>query len=191
MKKFTVPQFFIAVLLIVTGFTLYSCNDDGPDIPLVKLEEMPGNYKGKLIIIQGTTKTESIKDFKVKKDTIIFAEFPINEIVKTVVKDTGKVKTALKAIGKVKYNLNYTASVNAANNVVELAFAPKALEFQIPVNGVNKKTVVTLEAKQKGFYVGMDRSLRYAFTAQKITVDGTVLTPYEVINYNFPFCIKN
>ncbi|MGH1518664.1 DUF4840 domain-containing protein [Chryseobacterium sp. JK1] len=191
MKKFTVPQFFIAVLLIFTGFTLYSCNDDGPDIPLVKLEEMPGNYKGKLIIVQGTTKTESIKDFKVKKDTISFAEFPINEIVKTVVKDTGKVKTALKAIGKVKYNLNYTASVNTGNNVVELAFAPKTLEFQIPVNGVNKKTVVTLEAKQKGFYVGMDRSLRYAFTAQKITVDGTVLTPYEVINYNFPFCIKN
>ena len=191
MKKFTVPQFFIAILLIFTGFTLYSCNDDGPDIPPVKLEEMPGNYKGKLIIVQGTTKTESIKDFKVKKDTISFAEFPINEIVKTVVKDTGKVKTALKAIGKVKYNLNYTASVNTSSNVVELTFAPKALEFQIPVDGVNKKTVVTLEAKQKGFYVGMDRSLRYAFTAQKITVDGTVIAPYEVINYNFPFCIKN
>ncbi len=191
MKNFTVPQFFIAVLLIFTGFTLYSCNDDGPDIPPVRLEEMPGNYKGKLIIVQGTTKTESIKDFKVKKDTISFAEFPINEIVKTVVKDPVKTEAAIKAIGKVKYNLTYTASVNKGNNAVELVFSPKTLEFQIPVDGVNKKTVVTLEAKEKGFYVGMDRSLRFAFTAQKIMVDGTLLVPYEIINYNFPFCIKN
>ncbi|MGG1920231.1 hypothetical protein AB1278_00265 [Chryseobacterium sp. NRRL B-14798] len=45
-------------------------------------------------------------------------------------------------------------------------------------------------SKQKGYYVGMDRTLRYALTAEKITVDGTVVTPYDVIDYNFPFCIK-
>jgi hypothetical protein len=73
---------------------------------------------------------------------------------------------------------------------VELVFAPEALELQIPVDGVNKKTVVTFTAKQKGFYVGMDRSLRYALTAEKITVDDTLLAPYEVIDYNFPFCVK-
>lgn len=191
MKKFTVPRFLIAVLMVWAGFTLSSCNSDGPDIPPVKLEEMSGNYKGKLITVQGNTRKESVKDFKVKKDTIMFAEFPINEIVKTVVKDPVKTEAALKAIGKVKYDLKYTASVNTERNVIELTFAPKTLELQIPVEGVNKKTVVTLTAKQKGFYVGMDRSLRFAITAEKMMVDGTVLTPYEVIDYNFPFCIKN
>ncbi|NIF05715.1 DUF4840 domain-containing protein [Chryseobacterium sp. Tr-659] len=191
MKKLTVPYFLMTVLLLVAGFALSSCNNDGPDIPLVKLEELPGNYKGRLIVVQGNVKKESVKEFKVKKDTITFAEFPIEEIVKTVVKNPAKVEAALKAMGKVKYDLKYTASVNAQSNVIELAFAPKTMELQIPVDGVNKKTIVDLTTKQKGFYVGMDRSLRFVVTAEKITVDGTLVAPYEVIDYNFPFCIKN
>ncbi|PWN64905.1 DUF4840 domain-containing protein [Chryseobacterium oncorhynchi] len=190
MKKFTVSQFLIAILLVFTGFTFYSCNNDGPEIPPVKLDDVKGNYKGRLITIQGNVKTEKIKDFKVKKDTIAFAEFPVDEIVKTVVKDPVKAEAAIKAIGKVKYDLKYTASVNTSSNAVELLFAPKVMEIRIPVDGVTKKTEVTLVAKQKGFYVGLDGSLRFALIADKITVDGTVLAPYEAINYNFPFCVK-
>lgn len=190
MKKFTVSQFVIAILLVFTGFTFYSCNNDGPEIPPVKLDDVKGNYKGRLITIQGNVKTEKIKDFKVKKDTIAFAEFPVDEIVKTVVKDPVKAEAAIKAIGKVKYDLKYTASVNTSSNALELLFAPKVMEIGIPVDGVTKKTEVTLVAKQKGFYVGLDGSLRFALIADKITVDGTVLAPYEAINYNFPFCVK-
>lgn len=72
-----------------------------------------------------------------------------------------------------------------------MVFAPKVLEFQIPVDGVNKKTKVVLSAKQKGFFVGMDQSLRFAMAADKITVDDLEITPYETINYNLPFCVKN
>ncbi|AZA80278.1 DUF4840 domain-containing protein [Chryseobacterium sp. G0186] len=191
MKKFTVSQFLTAIVVVLTSFALYSCNNDGPDIPPVKLEDVKGNYRGRLITIQGNVKTEKIKDFKVKKDTITFAEFPIDEIVKTVVKDPVKAEAAIKAIGKVKYDLKFTSSVNASSNVVELVFVPKVLEIRIPVDGVIKKTEVQLMAKQKGFYVGLDGSLRFAIAAEKITVDGAVLAPYETINYNFPFCVKN
>ncbi|MDR6459912.1 hypothetical protein J2786_003035 [Chryseobacterium vietnamense] len=192
MKKLTVPRFFMTVLMVLAGLALFSCNDnDGPDIPPVKMEELPGNYKGKLIIVQGNIKREGVKDFKVKKDTISFAEFPISDIVKTVVKDPVKAENALKTMGKVKYDIKYAAVINTANNVIELTLAPKAMELQIPVDGVNKKTVVEFVSKQKGYYVGMDRTLRYALTADKITVDGTLVTPYDVIDYNFPFCIKN
>ncbi|MDR6488054.1 hypothetical protein J2799_002565 [Chryseobacterium vietnamense] len=192
MKKLTVPRFFMTVLMVLAGLALFSCNDnDGPDIPPVKMEELPGNYKGKLIIVQGNIKREGVKDFKVKKDTISFAEFPISDIVKTVVKDPVKAENALKTMGKVKYDIKYAAVINTANNVIELTLAPKTMELQIPVDGVNKKTVVEFVSKQKGYYVGMDRTLRYALTADKITVDGTLVTPYDVIDYNFPFCIKN
>ncbi|SDI64376.1 DUF4840 domain-containing protein [Chryseobacterium jejuense] len=190
MKKFTVSQFLTAILMVITGFTLYSCSVDGPEIRPVKLEDVNGDYKGRLITIQGDNRTEKIKNFKAKKDTIMFSEFPVDEIVKTVVKDPVKAEEAIKAIGKVKYEIKYTASVNAANNVVELSFAPTPLVIQIPVDGVTKKTEVGLIAKQKGFYVGMDGSLRFALTAEKITVDGTILAPYEAISYNFPFCVK-
>ncbi len=192
MKKLTVPRFFITVIMVLIGFTLSSCNDnEGPEIPPVKMENLPGNYKGKLIIVQGNSKREGVKEFKVKKDTISFAEFPIEEIVKTVVKNPAKAEQALKSMAKVKYDLKYAAVINTANNVIELTLTPKTMELQIPVDGVNKKTVVEFVSKQKGYYVGLDQSLRYALTAEKITVDGTLVTPYEVIDYNFPFCIKN
>lgn len=190
MKKITVSQLLTALLIVFTGFALYSCSLDEPEIRPVRLEDVNGNYKGRLITIQGEEKTEKIKNFKVKKDTILFSEFPVDEIVKTVVKDPLKAEAAMKALGKVKYEIKYTSSLNAASNVVEISLAPKPMELLIPVDGKIKKTEVALNAKQKGFYVGMDGSLRFALTAEKITVDGTVLAPYETINYNFPFCVK-
>jgi hypothetical protein len=76
MKKFTVPRFLIAVVIVLVGFTLSSCNTDGPDVPPVKLEEMSGNYKGKLITVQGSTRKESVRDFKVKKTPLCLQNFP-------------------------------------------------------------------------------------------------------------------
>jgi len=191
MKKLTVLKALTTVLILLVSFSMISCKDDDVEILPVKLEDVNGNYKGRLVITQGIMKTERIMDFKVKKDTITFAEFPIREIVKSVVKDPVKAEAAITAIGKVKYNLKFTSKINTDKNIVELSFAPNTLEIQIPVDGINKKTIVTIAAKQKGFYVGQDRSLRYGLLAEKITVDGTPLSTYEVINYDFPYCIKN
>lgn len=192
MKNLIVLKVITAVLIISIIFSLFSCmNEDRIEVPPVKLEDVNGNYKGRLITMQGEFRAEKIVDFKIKKDTLTFPEFPIKEIVMAVVKDPVKTQNALTAMGKVKYNLQYTSVLNADKNWVELTFAPKELELQIPVDGVNKKTVVTLVAKQKGYFAGLDHTLRFALAAEKITVDGTVLSPFEIIYYNFPYCIKN
>ncbi len=191
MKNLIVLKMITAVLVISILFSLFSCmNEDRIEVPPVKLEDINGNYKGRLITVQGEFKAEKIVDFKIKKDTLTFPEFPLKEIVTAVVKDPVKVQNALAAMGKVKYNLNYGSVLNADKNWVELTFAPKDLELQIPVDGVNKKTVVTLAAKQKGYFAGLDHTLRFALAAEKITVNGTELSPFEPIYYNFPYCIK-
>lgn len=179
----------MAVLVAFVGLSLVSCNDDYEPIP-VKLEDVPGNYKAKLITTQGNKKTEKITDFEAKKDTIKFDDFQIERIVKTVIADPVKAEAAIVAIGKVKYNLNYTSKIDTQNNVVELTFAPKVLELNIPVDGTNKNTKVTFKDNQRGFYVGQDWSLRFGLIAEKIEVDGVQLTPYEVIKYDFPYCLK-
>lgn len=192
MKNLLVLKLITAVLILSIIFSLFSCmNEDRIEVPPVKLEDVNGNYKGRLITMQGEFRAEKIVDFKIKKDTLTFPEFPIKEIVMAVVKDPVKTQNALTAMGKVKYNLRYTSVLNADKNWVELNFAPKELELQIPVDGVTKKAIVTLLAKQKGYFVGLDHTLRFALAAEKITVDGTVLNPFEVIYYNFPYCIKN
>ena len=191
MKNLIVLKMITAVLVISILFSLFSCmNEDRIEVPPVKLEDVNGNYKARLITVQGELKAEKIVDFKIKKDTLTFPEFPLKEIVTAVVKDPVKVQNALAAMGKVKYNLNYGSVLNADKNWVELTFVPKDLELQIPVDGVNKKTVVTLVAKQKGYFAGLDHTLRFALAAEKITVNGTELSPFEPIYYNFPYCIK-
>lgn len=191
MKNLIVLKVITTVLTISIILSLFSClNEDRIDVPPVKVENVYGNYKGRLVTMQGDFRTEKLVDFKVKKDTLTFSEFPIKEIVTAVVKDPLKVQNALAAMGKVKYNIKYTSFLNAEKNWVELTFVPKDLELQIPVDGVNKKTVVTLTAKQKGYFVGLDYSLRYVLAAEQITVDGTALNPFEAINFNFPYCVK-
>jgi hypothetical protein len=191
MKNLIVLKVITAVLVVSILLSLFSCmNEDRIEVPPVKLEDVNGNYKARLITVQGELKAEKIVDFKIKKDTLTFPEFPLKEIVTAVVKDPVKVQNALAAMGKVKYNLNYGSVLNADKNWVELTFTPKDLELQIPVDGVSKKTVVTLVAKQKGYFAGLDHTLRFALAAEKITVNGTELSPFEPIYYNFPYCIK-
>lgn len=191
MKKIIVLKAFMAVLIGFVSLSLLSCNNnDGPEVVPVKLQDVLGNYKGKLITRQGNNKAETIVVFTAKKDTIKFTDLPVKEIVKSVVKDPVKTEAALTAIGKVKYNLNYAATINTNYNVLELAFTPKTLTLQIPVDGTVKNTVVTFAAKEKGFYVRQDNGMKFGLVVDKITVDGAVLTPYEIIKYDFPYCIK-
>lgn len=193
MKNLIVLKFFAAILAVGVIFTLFtSCLDDNDiEVPPVKMEDLNGNYRGRLITVQGISRTEKAIEFKTKKDTITFVDFPVKEIVKSVIKDPVKAEAALVSIGKVKYNLNYSSLLYLDKNVIELTFTPKKLEFRIPVDGVSKNAVVTLAAKQKGYFAGLDRSLRFGLTAEKITVDGTDLDPYEIIYYNFPYHLKN
>lgn len=191
MKKFMVLKAFVAVLIGFISLSLVSCNNnDGPDIPPVKLQDVIGNYKGKLITSQGNNKAEAAISFTVKKDTLKFADLPVKEIVKAVVKDPVKTEAALIAIGKVKYNLSYTAIINTNYNALELTFTPKTLEINIPMDGAIKKTIVTFVAKEKGIYAGQNYAMKFGLVAEKITVDGAVLNPYEVIKYDFPYCMK-
>lgn len=191
MKKLTVLKAFMVVLVAFAALSLTSCNNDSYESVPVKLSDVNGNYRAKLITTQGNSRTEKVIDFSAKDTLITFKEFPIKEIVKAVVKDPAKTETALTAIGKVEYKLNYTPKINVENNLVELSFVPKKLTIQIPVDGATKQTVVTLSANQKGLFIGQDWSLRYSLSAAKITVDGVELAPFETIKYDFPYSLKN
>lgn len=191
MKKLTVLTSLMVAIVAFLGFSLTSCNDDRYEPIPVKLSDVNGNYKARLVTSQGGKYNEKIIEFTAKDTLITFKDFPVREIVKSVVKDPVKADTAIAYLGKIEYKLNYTSKLNTDQNVVELTFEPKALTLQIPVDGAIKKTVVKLVTKQKGFFVGYDWSMRFGLEAEKITVDGTDLAPYEAIKYEIPISIKN
>lgn len=185
----------LLLLFSCLAITFASCDDDDDNntpLPQVKVEDVIGNYSGKLLTTQGKTSHEVTATFSATKDIITFTELPVKEIVTSVIKDATKAEAALKELGKVKYELNYTAALTSAKTAVELTFAPKALEIQLPVDGAKKKVVVTFTAKQKGVYTtaGKDKTLKLEFTAEKISVDGTNLTPLDAIKYEAPLSKK-
>lgn len=191
MKKQKVLLFLTAALFAVLGISLTSCmNDQYEPIP-VKISDINGNYKARLITSQGGMFNEKIIDFTAKDSIITFKDFPVKEIVKAVVADPVKADTALAHLGKIEYKLHYTSKINTDQNVIELTFEPKTLVLQIAVDGTVRNTVVKLISKQKGFFVGYDGSMRFGLEAEKITVDGTDLPSYQTIKYEVPISIKN
>ncbi len=184
--------------LLVIGFLsicLASCNgdDDNPAMAPVKIQDLNGNYSGKTAITQGNKKSQTDALFTVKsteKDGIItMNDFPVKEIVNSVISDPAKATAAINTIGKVKYDLNFISQLQTNKTQIHLAFQPKVLDLTVPVDGVNKNVKVTFTAT-KGIYTGKSKSLNFDITATKITVDGTVPSPYQNILYNFPNFIK-
>lgn len=191
MKKLTVLKSLMIAIIAFLGFSLTSCNDDKYEPIPLKLSDVNGSYRARLVTSQGGKFNEKIIDFTAKDTLITFKDFPVKEIVKSVVKDPAKADAAIASLGKIEYKLNYSSKLNADQNVVELTFEPKSLTLQIPVDGTIKNTLVKLITKQKGFFVGYDWSMRFGLEAEKISVDGVDLTPYEVIKYEIPISIKN
>lgn len=191
MKKKTVLNILIVAAIAVIGFSLTSCiNDNYEPIP-VKLNDINGKYRARLVTSQGGMFNEKIIDFTAKDSIITFGNFPVREIVKSIVNDPVKADSVLAQLGKIEYKLNFKPKLNPEQNVVELTFEPKILSFQMTLDGVIKNVSVLMAAKQKGFFVGYDRSMRFAWEAEKITVGGVDLAPYQSIKYEIPISIKN
>jgi hypothetical protein len=191
MKKVTVLKSLMVAIIAFLGFSLTSCNVDQYEPVPLKLSDVNGNYRARLVTSQGGKFNEKIIEFTAKDTIITFKDFSVKEIVKSIVKDPVKADAAIASLGKIEYKLDYISKLNTDQNVVELTFEPKALILKIPVDGTIKNTVVKLATKQKGFFVGYDWSMRFALEAEKITVDGVELTPYETIKYEIPIGIKN
>lgn len=191
MKKLIVLKSLVVASIALLGLLLLSCNDDRYEPIPVKLSDVNGNYKARLVISQGNKFNEKIIEFTAKDSTITFKDFPVREIVRTIEPDPVKADSALAYLGKIEYKLDYTSKINTDQNLVELTFEPKTLVLQFPVDGTMKNAVIKFVAQQKGFFVGYDWSLRFGLEAEKITVDGVELTSYQTIKYKVPISVKN
>lgn len=177
-------------IMAMVGLSLVACkNNDYEEVPVTK-NDIKGNFKAKLRTSQGNNFGEKIIELEAKDSVIIFKEFPIREIVKSVISDPEKAEAALSAMSKIEYHLDYTSKLNSEQNILELDFMPSKITLQIPVDGTLKNTIIDIKADKKGFFVGYDFSLRFAIEADKITVDGVEITPYQPIKYEVPISVK-
>ncbi|MCT4327727.1 DUF4840 domain-containing protein [Chryseobacterium indologenes] len=192
MKKFiNLKALSLLVILFAIPFVVTSCrnddNDNKPNPGVLKVEDVNGNYTGKAGVSKGTVNAETNVSFTAQKNVISFSEFPIKEIIYSVINDATKADQAIAKLGKVKYDLNYVAALSKDKKAVELTFSPKELIIQVPVDGVNKKVAVTFVSLKKGIFTkAKTQNLNFELEANKITVEGTAINPFEDIRYNLP-----
>jgi len=196
MKKFNhVKLISMLVILLAIPFALASCSNDDdapkPNPVTISFDDLNGEYTGKAGVSQGTVNGETAVAFSAKKNLISYSEFPMKEIVYSVISDPAKANQALAAIGKIKYDLDYTAVLYQYKKEIELNLLPKELTVQVPVDGVSKKVVITFTASKKGLFTKQNtQNMNFELLVSKITVDGTVVNPFNPIKYNFQMLKK-
>lgn len=196
MKKINhVKLISMLVILLAVPFALASCSNDDdtpkPNPVTISFDDLNGEYTGKTSVSQGTVNGETAVTFSAKKNLISYSEFPMKEIIYSVISDPAKANQALTAIGKVKYDLDYTAVLYQYKKEIELNLLPKELTVQVPVDGVNKKVVITFTASKKGLFTKQNtQNMNFELLASKITVEGTAVNPFNPIKYNFQMLKK-
>lgn len=190
MKKSIV---LMTAVISLINVSLLSCSNESDQIiqpSPISPAEVKGNYKGKLLISQGTHTYPSDINFAIADSVVTFTDLPIREIVKSVLIDSAQTETALGMMGPIPYSFHYTSFVSN-QNTLEINYSPVPLSIEIPVAGSYKKASITFAAPDKGYYSFAEKSLKFALIAEKITVDSIILNPYDTIKYDFPFSTKN
>lgn len=177
-------------LFALIGLTFVSCrmdDDNFNELLPVEVSDVPGEYTGKAVAKQGQFNKTYLVEFTASEDAIVIKEFPMDEIVKSILWDPIKIKEALEQLEAVPYTMGHTAELASSKKEVLLKLEAQSLQFDLPVDGTTKSVVVHFKQEAAGSYYAteMGEELYLAFKADKIEVDGEELASTEEINYLF------
>lgn len=183
---------FALLTLGVLSLVLVSCLDDNEvSYPPVKLEDIPGTYKGKVSILYNELSKEELVTMVVTKDSMKIAQFPMKEIVNTFEKDDQKANGILTKLGAVKYDISYAATVRQDYGGAELVLDPKPLIFNIENNDEVKEVKVTFSAKENGFYSITENGMAVRIKVDEVHFEGEKVDLPKGITYTMPYLIKD
>lgn len=190
MKKYL--KFSLVALIVgIFTFSLTACNDDDNfDYPTVNLDDIPGNYSGKIIFTHEGLNTEAVILHTMTKDSVKFKELPLKQIVMSIEKDEIKADEIIKKMGKVPFAFSYVSNIRQDFGGVELKLAPQVLELNIPTDNGDKTAMVNFTAKEDGFYSSAQKALAIRFEVDEITYDGAKVEPFSIITYTLPYSVQ-
>lgn len=153
----------LCLVLSVIGLTTFTSCDDDENVPEApKVTDVYGEYTGKMeyvLLTQEGKATATIPSVDVNatinNDTITFAKFPVEALVKAIITDENTANGIIEGLGDINYEIGYKASLNAANDTVAMKLDPKPLAIKgLPVSvniAVAKEGVYSVEKKNATF----------------------------------------
>lgn len=189
-------KLFFACMVVGSTVVLSSCSDDDdentPTPPSVT--DVYGDYSGKMLVtplekpVLLATEEPAGTDIAavVKSDTVYFNDFPIDDIVKSIITDEDAAAKIIEQIGRIDYKVGYKGSLNAAQDSIYMVFDPKPLSITLPGEGEETTTVeVTITASEKGSYELSSKKLNFDLNADKVTLGGEDLPVFEASEFAF------
>lgn len=114
---------------------------------------------------------------KVKNDTIIFDDFPIKDIVLSIVKDEETANEIVELVGKINYKIGYEPELSEQKDLVSLTLNPKPLDLSvnIPIGNEGEITLLLVRVKIEATgtsdsYIVESMNLNFKFIVREILI---------------------
>lgn len=192
-KDFKLNRLSISLLILGCSFNFMACSNDDENIPTppdkVTTQYMFGDYTGKMLSLT-VSPNESVDvregeeaplgveiSAKVKNDTVYFENFPIKDIVLSIVGDEETADQIVEAAGDVKYKIGYKPTVTEAQDSIKFVLDPKPLKLSIsiptptPTEGEEAqpmKIEVKVSAVKGANYEIETTHLKFKFNAEEV-----------------------
>ncbi|HBB07589.1 MAG TPA: DUF4840 domain-containing protein [Bacteroides sp.] len=171
-----------------------SCDNDDTAAPptIVSTQSMYGDYTGVMTSLTIVPYEEESTDTPegtaitatVDNDTIYLTDFPIKDIVLSIVGDETTADQIVEAVGQVDYKIGYTPTLSAAKDSILFTLDPKPLKLSVNIPGTEEgeslptAIEIKVQAAEGANYEGKTTALKFGFQASEVLI-GEDQTPLE------------
>ena len=109
-----------------------------------------------------------------KNDTICFEDFPIKDIVLSIIPDEEMADKIVAAVGKVSYKIGYEPTLTANRDSIEFTLDPEPLKLAVTLPSETEEEAkpliieVKVEAEKDGGYSVENANMNFSFVAAKV-----------------------
>lgn len=181
----TLKNIYSLLLIAVASFGMISCDNDDNNGMLNPPEEITtdvvwGDFTGNVLMtpIEKEEGNEGLTiTAKVENDTIIFDDFPIKDIVLSIVKDEETANEIVELVGKINYKIGYEPELSEQKDLVSLTLNPKPLDLSvnIPIGNEGEITPLLVRVKIEATgtsdsYIVESMNLNFKFIVREILI---------------------
>ncbi|MEG0500330.1 MAG: DUF4840 domain-containing protein, partial [Rikenellaceae bacterium] len=193
--KITLKRSLMAVVCVLGMTSFVACDDDDDvKIPPVTTLAVQGNYEGTMTyeipnvpVAAADEEVTPVKvEFTVDGESVRFAKFPVEALIKAIVKDDAQTAAIIAGIGDVKYAVGYKPVLNEAKTDIEMTLDPKPLVLpQFNIGTSPMQVTVKISAAKAGNFVVLSNTYDFTLNVTAININSAEKDTPMVINLSF------
>ncbi len=203
---------FASMLFMGCALSFVACSDDDGDSPQlpdaeVTTDAMFGNYTGTMTVYRVNPLAEGDEEATedtlgvdvsatINNDTIYLEDFPIRDIVLSIVKNDTLADQIVEAVGDVDYQIGYEPKLTANKDSITFTLNPEPLKLSVSLPSATEEAEtqpmqveVKMEAGNAAAYAVETGNVQFDFSATEILLgegeEQTALPDFGAMSFKF------